>query len=340
MTVARVRRVSLLLIVVNLGCFCGTMAQDNLHSFSGYTPHRVFAAKERRFSDFEAMLAELSRSDIVLVGEQHDDPNTHRLERAILEGLARRRSSIVLALEMFERDVQPLLDEYLAGRISEETFLKASRPWPRYATDYRPLLEFARAHSYPVVAGNVPRRYASQVARAGLSAVESLPADERALIARDIKCPTDDYFKRFSETMKSHPASQTGTAAPASTAISRANEAERRATVERLYLAQCIKDETMAESLARLFPAERRGNDSQASPLAIHFNGAFHSDFRLGTASRVQDRLPRAAIKTVTIVPVADLDNFDPDSHRKRADFVIFTLKPIRTNVDSPERKP
>ena len=195
-------------------------------------------------------------------------------------------------------------------------------------------------HNHPVVAGNVPRRYASQVARAGLSAVESLPADERALIARDIKCPSDDYFKRFSETMKNHPASQPGTVAPASTGTSQANEAERRAMVERLYLAQCVKDETMAESLARLFPTGRRENDTQASPLAIHFNGAFHSDFRLGTASRVQDRLPRATIKTVTIVPVADLDNLDPDAHRKRADFVIFTLKPITTKVDRPERKP
>jgi uncharacterized iron-regulated protein len=241
---------------------------------------------------------------------------------------------------MFERDVQPHLNDYLAGRISEDTFLKASRPWPRYATDYRPLLEFARAQNYAVVAGNVPRRYASQVARAGLSAVDSLPAEERALIARDIKCPTDDYYKRFSETMKSHPSSQPGTAAPAATAASQANEAERRATVERLYFAQCIKDETMAESLARLFPAGRRDKASPTSPLAIHFNGAFHSDFRLGTASRVQDRLPGADIKTVTIVPVTDLDNLDPEPYRKRADFVIFTLKPIRTKVDTPERKP
>ena len=33
----------------------------------------------------------ISRSaDVVFVGEQHDDPNTHRLELAVLEGLARR----------------------------------------------------------------------------------------------------------------------------------------------------------------------------------------------------------------------------------------------------------
>src|SRR5437867_1595945 len=44
-----------------------------------YVPHRVYDAKEKRFTDFEAMVADLSRADIVFIGEQHDDPSTHRL---------------------------------------------------------------------------------------------------------------------------------------------------------------------------------------------------------------------------------------------------------------------
>ena len=54
------------------------------------------------------MLADLARADAVFVGEQHDDPNTHRLELAILEGLTRRGVPVIVALEMFERDVQPI----------------------------------------------------------------------------------------------------------------------------------------------------------------------------------------------------------------------------------------
>ena len=70
-----------------------------------YVPERVFDSERGKFSDFEAMLADVATADIVFVGEQHDDPNTHRLELAVLQGLARRRSDVVLALEMFERDV-------------------------------------------------------------------------------------------------------------------------------------------------------------------------------------------------------------------------------------------
>ena len=93
-------------------------------------PQRVFDTRQKTFSDFETMLADLARADAVFVGEQHNDLNTHRLELAIIEGLTRRGVSVVVAMEMFERDVQPTVDQYAAGTISEAAFLAASRPWP------------------------------------------------------------------------------------------------------------------------------------------------------------------------------------------------------------------
>ena len=322
---------TLIVVLCLLGSF--TLAQNSPHGSNGYTPQRVYASRDKKFTDFEAMLVELSRADVVFVGEQHDDPNTHRLERAILEGLARRRSSIVLALEMFERDVQPALDNYIASHVTEEEFLKSSRPWPRYGTDYRPLLEFARLHKWPIIAGNVPRRYAAQVAKSGLGAIDLLPAAERAFIARQIQCPSDDYFKRFSEAMSQHPSSN-ATNKGASSPESAQKEADRRETVTRLYQAQCVKDETMAESIANLQPV-RSVSDNSPSPLVVHFNGAFHSDYRLGTAARVQQRLPKAVIRVVTILPVADLDSLNPNDQRKRADFLLFTLQHPKRGADA-----
>src|SRR6185503_19569543 len=142
-----------------------------------YVPQRVFDTRQKGFSDFESRLADLARADAVFVGEQHDDPNTHRLELAIVEGLTRRGVAVVVAMEMFERDVQASLDQYAAGTMTEEQFLKEARPWPRYATDYRPIVEYAKANKLPVVASNVPRRVAAEVGKAGLSAVASLGAD-------------------------------------------------------------------------------------------------------------------------------------------------------------------
>jgi uncharacterized iron-regulated protein len=276
---------------------------------SSYVPHRVYDTKEKRFSDFETMLTDLARADIVFIGEQHDDPGTHRLELALLEGIARRRSNVIVSLEMFERDVQRQVDDYLAGKISEQEFLKTARPWPRYATDYKPLIEFAKAKGWRVIAGNVPRRYASQVGKSGLSAAEKLPEAERGYLAKTFSCPPDDYFKRFTEAMSGHPGESKD--APKMDA----------AMIERMYQAQCVKDETMAESIAIA---------AQAAPntLIIHYNGAFHSDYRLGTAARTKQRLPKANIKIVSAIPVDSLDTINPNKERKRADYLLFTLKP------------
>ncbi|HEU0174850.1 MAG TPA: ChaN family lipoprotein [Blastocatellia bacterium] len=299
---------------------------------SGYIPHRVYKSGDKRFSDFEAMLAELARADVVFVGEQHNDPATHRIERAILEGLARRRGNVVVAMEMFERDTQPSLDEYLAGRLNEEDFLSASRPWPNYATDYRPLVEFARVHGWRVLASNTPRRIALQVSREGLNAARPDSESERKLVASEFSCPMDDYFKRFTEAMSNgHPAAHQQQGDEQKT--DKKQEEEQRATLERFYYAQCVKDETMSESIANALTVQPKAQegaqvDTQSRPLVVHFNGAFHSDYRLGTASRAVRRLPKSNVKVISVVPVENLDAIDADEYRKRGDYVIFTLKP------------
>src|SRR5262245_61672759 len=239
----------------------------------GYTPHRVFNSEDGTFNDFEMMLAGLAKADVVFVGEEHDDLATHRLELAILEGLARRRSSIIVSMEMFERDTQAAVDDYLAGRINESEFLKTSRPWPNYATDYRPLVEFARMKGWPVIAGNVPRKYASEVARGGISVLDQLPQVERDLAAADMTAPKDDYVKRFAETMGAHPIGTGGSQ----------SALEARETMERFYLAQCVKDDTMAESIARAY-----SGSMEPKPLIVQFNGAFHIDYWVATAGRMR----------------------------------------------------
>jgi uncharacterized iron-regulated protein len=266
------------------------------------------------------MLADATGADVLFLGEQHDDPATHRLEAAALDGLARRRGNIVLAMEMFERDVQPLLDNYLSGRSTESEFLAGSRPWPRYATDYRPLVELARTAGWPVIASDVPRRLASLVSRRGLPAIlDSISTTDRAYAARDLVCPHDDYFARFAKTMSDMP-SHSGDS-------TKETPVEKAAAIERIYQAQCIKDETMAESIAIGFVA------APPRALVVHVNGAFHSDYGLGTAERVKRRLPGKRVVVVSFVPVKDLDAADGKSQRTIADFIVFTLAaPARTS--------
>ncbi len=277
-----------------------------------YTPHRVYDTKRKRFIDLETMIAAIARADAAFLGEFHDDPGTHRLQRAILEGTARRREGkIVLALEMFERDAQPRLNAYLNNEIDEPTFLANARPWPNYNSDYRPLVEFAKENRWPVVGGNIPRRVASMVSRRGLIALDSLPEADRPLAAAENSCPRDEYFTRFDGVMGDMSAHGM-----------KPSPEERATMVSRMYEAQCAKDEAMGEAVAAAM--------TEHNTLVIHANGAFHSDYRLGTVARVRRRAPRAKLIVVTFAPVADLDAANGREKRRMGDYVVFTLAPRR----------
>jgi uncharacterized iron-regulated protein len=297
---------------------CAILAQAPVAPESAapaYVPERVYDTQRGAFSDFEAMLADLVRADVVFVGEQHDDPNTHRLEQAMLDGLRRRRATVTVSFEMFERDVQNVVDRYLSGAITEAQFLQEARPWPRYATDYRALVELAKKEGWAVIAANVPRRLASEVAKSGQSALDRLTPEDRALIAREFQCPQDAYFERFAKAMTGH---SPGTAATA----------DQRATTDRYYWSQCMKDETMAESIAAA--VSHRG--ANAGPV-VHFTGAFHSDFGTGTAERTRRRLEGRRVVVISVMPVTDVDTLAPaGDDLRRADFLVYT-----TRLRSPE---
>ena len=283
-------------------------------SAPSYVPHRVYDTRHKKFIDFETLAARLGAADLVFVGEEHNDAATHRMELAILEGLARRRDSVTLALEMFERDVQPVLDRYLAGAATEEELLRDSRPWKNYAADYRPLVELARTRGWPVVASNTPRPLASLVARAGLAGLDTVAAPTRSNAAGQVSCPEDDYYEKFAAVMGDMSAH-----GPAG-----ADAADLRARLLRMYQAQCVKDETMGESVARAWRPGR---------LVVHYNGSFHSDFRLGTAERALRRAGGVSMLVVTALPVPNLDDLSPGKEdRKRADYLLYVLSPAKAD--------
>ncbi len=271
---------------------------------------RVVDPDSRDDMTFPEMVRRLARADVVFFGEQHDDPETHRAEAAVLSALGQTGRPVVLSLEMFERDVQGVLNDYLAGQVSEADFLARSRPWPRYATDYRPLVEMAKARGWTVIAANVPRPLASAVGRKGLAALDTLTPAERLRAARDNSCPSDDYHARFMEQMQGH-GGGAGSAA--------AGDTLPTAAAERFYLAQCVKDEAMAESIVE---ARRR---AQRNAIVLHVNGAFHSDFAQGTVQRVRRRERGWKLAVVTAVPVTDPAAAPVASQGGRADIVIFT---------------
>lgn len=259
------------------------------------------------------LLVRLERADVVFIGEQHDDPETHRAEAELLAAIGQSGRPVIVSLEMFERDVQSIVDDYLTGRVAEREFLARSRPWDRYATDYRPLVELAKQRGWPVIAANVPRQLASAVGRRGMAELDSLTPSARRVAAFETLCPRDDYHARFMESMQSHSAG--------AGAASQAGDSLPTAMAERFYLAQCLKDETMAESIVTARLAAPR------NAVVIHFDGAFHSDYAQGTVARVKRRQPPWTLVVLSAVPVADPAAAPIVTQSGKADYIIFTRR-------------
>jgi uncharacterized iron-regulated protein len=274
----------------------------------GYTPHRVYDVAAAAFIDFETLARRAASTDVVFFGEQHGYAPGHQLQHALLQAVG-RRGDATLSMEMFERDVAGIVADYAASRIDHVAFLTAARPWPGYAQDYHPLVEEARQRGWPIIAANVPRSLAGRVAQEGIGAVDALEAALRRHVAAELHCPDDEYRARFIGEMTRHPS---GHGEP--------DPAAEQARLQRYYESQCVKDETMAESIAMAFSA--------GSPRpVVHLTGAFHSDHGDGIPVRVRRRIPGVSILSMTLVPVADLDDIDPAPHSARADYLIFTIR-------------
>lgn len=119
-------------------------------------------------------LSELPRnyanSRTFLLGEHHDNAEHHRWQLQMVTALHIKKQDIRLGLEMFPRKAQPILDQWVAGELTEQEFLKAvnwAEYW-RFDPDlYMPIFHYARMNKIPMHALNVERSLIQQVGKLG-----------------------------------------------------------------------------------------------------------------------------------------------------------------------------
>lgn len=252
---------------------CATTAPVN---DAGTLYHYQLKATQGDALTLEQALARVADADIVLVGELHTHPAVHLLQARMLAGLADTAQAdgrpLVLSMEQFSRADQPVLDAYLAGRIGEAALIRDGNAWPNYPSDYRPLVEFAKARHLPVIAANAPKPLVSCVGQEGPAWLDQLPASRRSQLARTLTLGDDPYRQKFMASL--HHGDADGNA--------------------RRFAAQTSWDDTMAESMVdylRSHPGRR----------IMHIAGNFHVEGGLGLASRIASRNP--ALKVALVVP-------------------------------------
>ena len=322
----------LLAVLVPLPTTAQTPADSSARDSSAYAVYTADGTP----ATLDDVVAAMDTVDVVFLGEQHDDPTAHALQDSLVRRTLARFSDttatprpVALSLEMFSRDAQPVVDEYLGGWITERHFRQAARAWFNY-TDYRPLVEAAKAAGRPVLAANAPRRYVNRVARAGAASLADLPASAHQwLPPLPYPMPSAAYHAKWMDLMREAMPPGHGTSADTSHAASDSTAhstmphedghgAGTHDTIPPMLQTQGLWDATMGYTLA-----EHLMHTSDA--LVLHVTGAFHITRGTGTPETLRHYRPSARMLTVVLKPTDDVSAFDTDAHAGLGDFVILT---------------
>ncbi|SFI07280.1 ChaN family lipoprotein [Halpernia frigidisoli] len=227
----------------------------------------------------EKLVENLSEYDVVLFGEYHNNSIIHWLELKVAEELYKQKNGkIILGAEMFERDNQVQLKNYLDGKILVKNLKDSVRLWNNYETDYRPLVDFAKDKKLDFIATNIPRIYASKVAKEGLQSLNDLPEDDKKFVAKLpilVTLETPGY-----EEMNKMMAEHSGDKAM------------------NFVAAQAVKDATMAESITQ---------NLKPNYTFLHFNGDYHSKEFGGIYWYLKQKYPNLKIAVLSVYESDDL---------------------------------
>lgn len=272
--------------IVLLAFFCSLNAQN----FKAYQ----FYDKKGKEISTEKLVKELADYDVVFFGENHNNSINHWLQLKVTEALYKKKNGqLILGAEMFERDNQEQLNKYLNGTFDFKTLKDSARLWNNFSTDYKPLVDFAKAKKLPFFATNVPRRYASQTSKEGLESLNSLSQKDKSYIAKlpiNVTLETPGY-PEMKKMMGDH-----------------AEEMK----VMNFISAQAVKDATMAESILK---------NMQTGKIFIHYNGNYHCKEFGGIYWFIKQKNPGLKMAVISVFESEDPELKIPEKEYVPTDF-------------------
>ncbi len=227
---------------------------------------------QKQGQDPQRVLQKLAIADVVYLGETHDSADDHRAQLEIIQSLHRLRPNLAIAMEMFQRPYQSVLDRYLAGTITEAQLKEISQYETRWGFEweyYAPILRFAKENQLPVVALNTPTEVTQKVSRRGL---ESLTVADRRFIPpiSEIRAEPEAYRERMRLIYQE---------------IHQGKGNSRQ--FDRFFLAQILWDETMADRVSQFLKTNPKTS-------IVVLVGQGHIIYRDGIPSRVTRRMQGA----------------------------------------------
>jgi uncharacterized iron-regulated protein len=245
----------------------------------------------------QATMRQLQTANVIYLGETHDQVADRQQQLAIIEALFNYQPRIAIAMEMFQRPAQPILDRYLAGKITEAELRQQTefdRRWGFSWEDLLPLLRFAKTNRLQLIALNTPTEITRKVSKQG---IESLTGADLQYIP-----PIDQLDRRntkYREQILASYQQHMGQVSIASRSF------------DRFYTAQLLWDETMAERIANFVK-------QQPDVRVVVLTGRAHVLYGYGIPDRVRRRMGQSKFTQKTVLLSDEGDKQPPQP----ADFI------------------
>lgn len=263
--------------------------------------YKIYSVKTGTEVTLSDIADDMSGYDVLFFGEEHNDSVAHYLQIKLLEALYDKYSDeVTLSLEMFDRDVQLVMNEYLLGHIRETHFTRDARVWRNY-NDYRPMVEYAKENRLDVICANSPGRYSNLVSREGVTALMMLPDESKRYFA---PLPFDTASGKYYDKLFAIFGDMSSSAhTPAGF---------------NLYLGQSLWDATMAYSIFEYL-------QSHMNKKIFHINGRFHSDEGFGVVTQLENYIPNIKCLVISSGSHESFPNINWQDFLHLGDYVIIT---------------
>ncbi|HSD89792.1 MAG TPA: ChaN family lipoprotein [Kofleriaceae bacterium] len=279
-------------------------------------PYSILDARTGHQIDTETFWSQLDAQKVVCVGEDHPNPHHHWVQLEVMSKLADqvKDRKLGLGMEMFQRPVQGILDDFVAKRIDEPTLLSRSAWEDRWGYDYGfygPTIRRAVLAGAALVALNAPRELTRKIAHQGMS---SLSTEEKAQLPQlDLDNKThrawwDDLMSGMDEGGHAH-----------GQAHAQGGDEEKQPempTADNVYTAQVVWDETMADSAVKWLQATPTG-----LMVVLAGNGHCHDSAIVGRIKR------RGVNEVVSVRPVLDTEGNVAEALAKPQNDYLVVLK-------------
>lgn len=299
-------------------------------------PYSILDGRTGRQVDKEAFWAQVAGSRVVCVGEEHNNPHHHWFQLETVSELVKRRpgGKLALGMEMFQRPFQGVLDDYAARRIDASALLSRSGYEERWSYDfnfYAPTIDKAREAGAALLALNTARELTKKVVREGLAA---LTPDEKKQVPELVLDDTAHraWFDATMEEMGGHGHGHPTKAAPEKAAPENAapepaapseppadaTPAKKMPSMDAIYTAQVLWDESMADGAARWAKAQPQG-----VLVLLAGNGHCHD-------TAIVKRVKRRGVdRVISVMPVLDTQGRVAEELAKpKNDFIVVLEVP------------